>query len=116
MVSIRDQPSFVSVLTVGELRKGAAKKRQKDTHQAERFDAWIESLEEAFRGRVVPIDIQTARLWGELSAARLRPIIDTLLAATAIVHQLTLVTRNTRDIADTGVDAINPWTPSHAQP
>lgn len=109
IASIRDRPSFLSVLTVGELRKGAEKKRPIDRRRAERLDAWIQSLEETFQGRIVPVDLQTARLWGELSAPRLRPIVDTLLAATAIIHQLTLVTRNTRDIADTGVNMINPW-------
>jgi predicted nucleic acid-binding protein len=109
LASIRDQRSFLSVLTMGELRKGAERKRPIDKRRAEKLDAWIQSLEETFAGRIVQVDLQTARLWGELSAPRLRPIVDTLLAATAIVHQLTLVTRNTRDIADTGVDMINPW-------
>jgi len=109
MASIRDRPLFLSVLTVGELRKGAEKKRRTDKGRAEALDAWIHGLEETFQGRIVPVDLQTARLWGELSAPRLRPIVDILLAATAIVHQLTLVTRNARDIADTGVDMINPW-------
>jgi len=109
VTSIRDRPSFVSVLTLGELRRGAERKRPADRHHAERLDAWIQSLEETFRGRIMPVDLQTAHLWGELSAQRPRPIVDTLLAATAIVHRLTLVTRNTRDIADTSVDMINPW-------
>ena len=59
--------------------------------------------------RILPVDLDIARIWGEFSADRSRAVVDTLLAATAMQHQLTLVTRNTRDIADTPVVLHNPW-------
>lgn len=59
--------------------------------------------------RVVPVDAPIAEAWGRMSADRPRPIVDTLLAATALVHDMTLVTRNLRDFADTGVTLLNPW-------
>ena len=62
-----------------------------------------------FADRVLPVDAAAARLWGELSAGRRLPVIDTLIAATAITRGLTLVTRYTRDVASTGVPLVDPW-------
>ena len=106
---LHDQDAFVSVLTIGELRRGAELRRRSDRAHAERLDGWIGQVEQIYAPRILPVDLAAARLWGELSAARPRTVIDTLIAATAIVHNLTLVTRNTRDVADTGVDCVNPW-------
>ncbi len=100
---------YVSVLTLGELRKGAEARRRADPAAAERLSAWVETMETDFRDRVLPINSAIADLWGRLSARRPRPIVDTLIAATAAVRGLTLVTRNIRDVADTGVPFINPW-------
>jgi predicted nucleic acid-binding protein len=110
MTSIRDEEAFVSVMTLGELRKGVANKRKTDSRRAAQIDAWINTLEARFAGRILPVDREIASLWGELSASKPRPIVDTLLAATAIVHNLTLVTRNLADFADTGAALVNPWT------
>lgn len=100
---------FISVLSVGELRKGVEIRRRTDADIATRIGSWVDGLETGFADRIIAIDVSTARLWGELSADRQRPVIDTLLAATAIVHDLTFVTRNTSDVAGTGVSAVNPW-------
>jgi predicted nucleic acid-binding protein len=100
---------FLSVLTLGELRKGVEAKRRADPTAADRLGAWVDSIETTFADRVLPIDAPTARLWGELSAGRTLPVIDTLIAATAITRGFTLVTRNTRDVAGTGVPALDPW-------
>lgn len=107
--SIRDEHSFLSVLTIGEIRKGAVLKRRTDTEHADRLDTWIAWVETSFAGRLLPVDLAAARVWGELSAGRPRSIADTLIAATAIARNLTLVTRNVRDFADTGVALVNPW-------
>ena len=100
---------FLSVLTLGELRKGVAARRRTDPGAADQLGAWVDGIETTFADRVLPIDAATARRWGELSANRSLPVIDTLIAATAISHGLTLVTRNTRDVEPTGVPLVDPW-------
>jgi len=100
---------FVSVLTLGELRKGVAAKRLTDPFGADQLGAWVDGIETSFTDRLLPIDAATARRWGELSAGRSLPVIDSLIAATAISRDLTLVTRNTRDVESTGVRLVDPW-------
>lgn len=100
---------FLSVLTLGELRKGVAARRRTDAQTADRLAAWVDEIESTFADRVLPVDAAAARLWGELSAGRTMPVVDTLIAVTAIARGLTLVTRNTRDVAATGVTMLNPW-------
>lgn len=100
---------FLSVLTLGELRKGVEAKRRTDSVTAARLGAWVDGIETTFADRVLPVDAPAARLWGELSAGRTLPVIDTLIAATAITRGLTLVTRKTRDVAGTGVPLVDPW-------
>lgn len=101
---------YLSVLTLGELRKGVLLKMASDREGATRIAFWVDGLEQSFADRTIGIDAATARLWGELSAQRPRPVIDTLFAATALVHGLTLVTRNEKDVADiAGLRVLNPW-------
>ena len=101
---------YLSVLSLGELRKGVALKKKSVPDAARKIAAWVDGLELSFADRVLGINAATARLWGELSAQRSRPVIDTLLAATAVVHELTFVTRNTSDVRDIVVKVLNPWT------
>lgn len=101
--------SFVSAMTIGELRKGVAAKRSLDSEAADRIAEWVDRLEAEFAERILPVDRAIARIWGEMSARRSLPVVDTLIAATALAHDLTLVTRNVRDVAATGVNVINPW-------
>jgi predicted nucleic acid-binding protein len=102
---------YISVLTLGELRKGVAAKKLKDPDPdaVKRLAAWVEGLEFSFADRILPIDAATARLWGDWSGERPRPVVDTLLAATAVLHELTLVTRNLRDVRGIPVKLHNPW-------
>jgi predicted nucleic acid-binding protein len=108
--SIDSASLFLSVLTIGELRKGVAAKMRTDPVVGKSLAAWVEGLEFGFSGQILAVDAATARLWGEWSGDRPRPVVDTLLAATAAVHSLTLVTRNTRDVSDIPVKLHNPWT------
>jgi hypothetical protein len=101
---------YISVLTLGELRKGVALKKQSDADAAKKIAAWVDGLEFSFGDRILGIDTDTAKLWGELSAERPRPVVDTLLAATAVVHDLAFVTRNTGDVKDIKLRLVNPWT------
>jgi toxin FitB len=98
------------VLSLGELRKGVALKSQSDADAAKRLGTWVDGLEYSFGDRILGIDADTARLWGELSAERPRPVVDTLLAATAVVHGLAFVTRNTGHVKDIKLRLVNPWT------
>jgi len=100
---------YLSVLTLGELRKGVAGKRRTDPAAARSLAAWVEGLEIGYADRILGIETAVARLWGDWSADRPRPVIDTLLAATAVVHGLTLVTRNTRHVKGLPVKVVNPW-------
>ena len=100
---------FLSVLTLGELRKGVAARRRSDPVAADRLGAWVDGIETMFADRVLPVDATVARLWGELTAGRSLPVIDTLIAATAIASGLTLATRNTRDVEATGIPLVDPW-------
>ena len=107
--SVDSSALYLSVLTIGELRKGVAAKMRTDPVAAKALAAWVEGLEVGFADRTLPIDAATARLWGDWSADRPRPVIDTLLAATAAHHSLTLVTRNTRDVSGLPVKVHDPW-------
>jgi len=107
--SVDSSALYLSVLTIGELRKGVAAKMRIDPAAAKALAAWVEGLEVGLADRTLAIDAATARLWGDWSADRPRPVIDTLLAATAAHHSLTLVTRNTRDVSGLPVKVHDPW-------
>lgn len=104
---------YLSVLTLGEIRKRIVSLR--DAARRATLEAWLDSdLALRFAGRVLPIDQAVADRWGRLGAKAgpkaLIPVIDGLLAATALHYDLTLVTRNTKNIVVTGVPTFNPWT------
>lgn len=100
---------YLSVLTLGELAKGIARRRRTDPVAADSLAHWLTGIETLFADRVIPIDTAVAQLWGEMNAAAPLPVIDSLLAATAQTHDLALVTRNVRDVERTGVRVVNPW-------
>lgn len=100
---------WLSVLTVGEVRRGIELKRRKDEVTARQLEVWLQGLLGSFASRILPIDGRVAEVWGRLNVPDPRPTVDTLLAATAIVHVLTLVTRNVGDVAGTGVKVYNPF-------
>lgn len=101
---------FVSALTVGELIKGLHQLERRSAGRALHLRTWLDGLRADYADRVLPIDTAIAEAWGRLAAVRPRPVVDGLLAATALVHDLTLVTRNARVIADAGVRVLDPWT------
>jgi predicted nucleic acid-binding protein len=104
---------YLSVLTLGEIRRGVAGLAQgkRRTH----LERWLEGdLQSRFAGRIVPVDAAVADRWGLIAAGTARrgkalSVVDGLLAATALHHNLTIVSRNTRDFTDTQVQVLNPW-------
>ena len=103
---------FVSVLTLGEIRKGV--ERLAPSARRERFKQWLEiALPNRFGRNVLDVNLEVADRWGRLSIKQARtphPIIDSLLAATALTHGLTLVTRDTDLVGIPGLEIFNPWT------
>jgi predicted nucleic acid-binding protein len=99
----------LSVLVVAEIRCGIERKRRKDPRQADTFEKWLTGLIAQFAERIIDIDVEVAQEYGRMTAARPLPVIDALMAATAKVHGMTLVTRNTKDIEGTGATLLNPW-------
>jgi predicted nucleic acid-binding protein len=102
---------FLSVLTLGELRKGIEKIQ--DPIRSTALTDWLETdLPNFFTGRILSINSEVADTWGRLIAMHTRPLpaIDSLLGATAAKHGLSMVTRNARDFEGLGIDVINPWT------
>jgi toxin FitB len=108
--SITAEPAFLSVLVVGEIRRGITRLAERDPAQAGRLDAWLVQLETAFADRVLPVDGRVADIWGRMDPAQPVPVVDGLMAATAIVYDLTFVTRNVQDVVSTGARVLNPWT------
>jgi toxin FitB len=100
---------YLSCLSLGELKKGVALKMKSDPAAAKAIAGWVDGLEANFADRILNVDTASAKLWGEWSAQRPRPVVDTLLAATAVVHDLVFVTRNESDIQDLPVKRLNPW-------
>jgi len=100
---------FLSVLAVGELRRGVELLRRKDRDAAEAIDGWLGELTTRFRDRILPVSQEVADQWGRLGVPDPLPAVDALMAATALVHGLTLVTRNIADFGLTGVQLVDPF-------
>lgn len=108
---VADEDLFTSVLVVGEVRRGIESIRRRDEPQALALEQWLLRWTEAYADRVLEVDAAVADRWGRLNVPDPVPTVDGLLAATALVHELTLVTRNVQDVERTGVEALNPWEP-----
>jgi predicted nucleic acid-binding protein len=100
---------YLSVLVIGEIRRGIERVRRRDAAAAASLERWLTRLGSDHEDRILPVDRAVAEAWGRLDAAGSLPTVDGLLAATAEVHGLTLVTRNTRDFARTGVPCLDPF-------
>ena len=107
--SIDDQGLYLSVLVIGEIRKGIEIVRARDPSRAQVIEKWLATVIAAFGDRILPIDEPIAEEWGRMNAKRSVPTIDGLLAATAIIHNMILVTRNTSDVDDLGAQVLDPF-------
>lgn len=101
---------YMSVVTAGELRRGVELIRHRGDHpQAAALETWLTSLLEEFAHNILPIDDDAGQLWGRLRVPHPEHALDKLIAATALIHDLTVVTRNVNDFAQTGVKLVNPF-------
>jgi predicted nucleic acid-binding protein len=100
---------FISAMTLGEIAKGVALRAKQNPTQTAGLEEWLTATRVKYINQIVVIDADIAEAWGRLATKRTLPIVDGLLAATALVRGLTLATRNERDVADLGVRVLNPW-------
>ena len=107
--AIPDDEMFLSVLVIGEIRQGIERLRPRNRRRAEELQSWLEELLKSFSDRVLPVDSRVAQTWGRINAHDSFPVVDSMLAATAEVYGLTLVTRNIGDISRCGVRCLNPF-------
>lgn len=107
----RDAEFWLSVLVVAELRRGVELIRRRDVPAATTLMAWLESTISDYEDRILPVTLAIGQRWALLSVPDPVPVIDGLMAATAVEHDLTLVTRNVDDVKRTGADFVNPFAP-----
>ncbi len=101
----------VSVLTLGEIEQGIARIRARgDQQQASALERWLRDVEDGFADRVLPVTLAVAAAWGRQQHEQPLPVIDALIAATARVHGMTVVTRNAKDFERAGIQTLNPFT------
>lgn len=109
MSGIEPDEAFLSVLTLGEIRRGIELRRAKDPKAAGSLERWLLGLESHYGERILPISPAVADRWGRLCLQQPLPVTDGLIAATALEHKLTIVTRNVRDFERSGVNTFNPF-------
>ena len=109
MSGIQAHEVFLSVLTLGEIRRGIELHRRKSPSAAGGLERWLLGLESHYGDRILPITPAVADAWGRLSPQQPLPVSDGLIAATALEHKLMVVTRNTGDFDRSGVNTLNPF-------
>lgn len=107
--SVPDDQLYLSVLVLGEIRKGVESARSQDPRRAEVFENWLREIELNFAERILPVTDEVADRWGRMAAIRTVPVDDSLMAATAAVHDMIFVTRNVRHVHGLGVEVLNPF-------
>lgn len=107
--SVEPSQLYTSVLVIGEIRHGIELKRRADPDQASVLDVWLDNVRAGMGERILPVDEPVADAWGKLGVPDPISPVDGLIAATALVHGLTVITRNTADMARTGVSLFNPF-------
>lgn len=102
---------LLSVVTIGEIRRGIESVRRRDPAAARALERWLRRVLSDHTDRILTVDLAVAEEWGRLNVPDPLPVIDGLLAATARVHGLTLATRNVKDVARSGAEVVNPFEP-----
>ena len=109
MAGIQPDEAFLSVITLGEIRRGIELHRAKDTKAAGALERWLLGLESHYAERILPISSAIAERWGRLCLNQPLSVSDGLIAATGLEHKLTIVTRNVFDFERSGVNTLNPF-------
>ncbi len=109
MEAIDDSLLYFSVLTLGEITKGIETLLVRDPVRANSLRNWLAGIQVRYSDRLLPVDTDVVMTWGKLMARRPRPVIDALIAATALAHHKIIVTRNVADFEETGAEDHNPW-------
>ena len=112
--SVTSAEVFISVLTIGEIQLGIERVRKKDRARAELLEQWLRGLLASYGNHVISVDAAVAEEWGRLNVLDPLPVVDGLLAASAKIRGWTLVTRNSADVARSGVALLNPFDPPAA--
>jgi len=107
--SIRIRDTFLSVITVGEIRRGVETRRRRDQAGALSLEAWARGLELQYERQILPVTVEIAHLWGSFTTTQPLPVADALIAATALHHGLTVVTHNVKDFERAGVAIVDPF-------
>ncbi|PAW67782.1 MAG: hypothetical protein B9S38_11915 [Verrucomicrobiia bacterium Tous-C4TDCM] len=107
--SLPDDCMWVSVISMGEVRNGIERKLRSDLEQGRVLESWYETLQPFYGDKILPVDLEIAERWGQLAIRQPLAIADGLIAASALVHDLTLATRNTSDFEPHGVRVVNPF-------
>lgn len=105
----RVETLFISVVSIGEIERGIERARKTDAAFAAELELWLDALLSLYDDHMLPVTASAARLWGKLSAKLGHDGVDLLIAATALTHGLTVVTRNVKHFASSGVAVINPF-------
>ncbi len=100
---------YISVLSLGEIRKGIELLRRRSPEQCLAFERWLEALNATYHDEILPVSDSIADRWGRMMAEQTLPVIDGLLAATALEHGLTVATRNIADFDSAGIALVNPF-------
>jgi len=109
MANIDPAEAFLSVITLGEIRRGIELLRSRDPRSSAALERWLLGLESHYAARILPITEAVADLWGRLSLNQPLPVSDGLIAATALERKLVLVTRNVADFQRSGVSILDPF-------
>lgn len=107
--AVAEDELALSVLVLGELHLGVLRLHRRDPDAAEHLLMWLTRIERSYAGRILPLDEPVVRVWAKFNASRPLPVIDSLLAATAAVHGLILVTRNVRDLEGVPITLLDPF-------
>lgn len=112
---VAEDELFISVLVLGEIRQGIERIRRRDPVQARALEKWLLWIATEFADRLLPVDEKVADQWGRLGLKQPVPVLDAYLAATALVHGLTVVTRDGEGFRNTGVAVLNPFLTSKSR-